>query len=672
MNRLITISALAAAVLSFAACQDDGMKVKFTDVGPEMNIVSCDQSAFMGDSVRFSVSLTDDFPLSTLKAKLMFDETDVSDVTIRTKENGTYEGAISVPLYADIPDGTATLVFTGQNTGLGKTEKSVDVNISRPNSDYLTLTVNGTSYRMDKTADYQYAVTASFPAIAPGIITTSAIDDAGHVISLGWDGSAIKAGSPKDIPFNAVKAGTYKISVNLLTLVAEPFGKITSSLNESSTTETINLLQGSEIDFSGISNIENWDLDYDFFTLNDDNTVTFKAVDGLYKLTADFSAKFIKVEAMSDSDTPASLQDNGTGAIWVIGSGFGKPSIGPSWDTNDGAYCLSQISSKVYQLTLTAGSSITRTGYSIKFFYQKGWGGEFDSYSSVNDLTGLFQVTSSGNVEQAGEDVSLEVGKSYQFTIDVTNGPSAATLKIEQVAIPVKTLDIKVNGLQASRLSATHYQIPSVDLTKDGTITVTGISDLSTWYLDPDYLYLDGSSIKFNAVSGKFAIDLYLDLGYVEFRRLTSSGTEAKINDGALWLMGWGVADPVMTKQIGFTEGAAFCMAEVEPMVFRFTGTAVAETDGTTLGGRIRYDYISAKYFGQDGWGNECGKILGSATTVSLTNLAAEYFSMSDSYNIELKDAETKPLEKGAVYVLTVDLSKTASTGVEVIDLVKK
>jgi len=673
MKKSIIFLAVSAALLW--GCNDDSMDVKFTQKGPQMEILSCDETAFMGDSIRFSVSLNDDFPLSTLKADLYYDETGVSNVTIRTKEDGTYSAAISSPIFADISDGTASLIFTARNTGLGITKDTVEVAVSRPDCEYLTLVLEGKEYKMTKVGDYLYEVTGNFPAAASALIKTPSLDASGHVVTFGWDGSsALKVGSSVKIPFSAAKAGVYKISVDLKTLTAAPFGTITCNVSEASKTEVLNLLQGTTVAFPNIADITDWNMDYDFFKVNEDNTITFKPIDGLYKFTADFDKSFIKVEAMADADNYSTF-DSGSaeGAIWAIGGNFGKPKIGDSWNTDTGAYCLSEISDKVYQLTLTAGESLGVSGYSIKFFHQKGWGGEFGSFATVNGA-GLIKVTNSGNIEPA-EDVKLDLGQAYTFTIDVTKGFGAASLSIVKTDIPVSSLDIHVNGVKAARVSSTHYQVQSIDIEKGQALNIEGVTDLTSWFLDPDYLYIDGSSLKFNAVSGKFAIDLYLDGGYATFRRLKSNGEEATIDEGALWMMAWGLANPTMKDgQLAFNPGAAFCLAEIKPMVFQFTGIAVEETDATTVGGRIRYDYLSFKYFGQDGWGRECGKIIDEkvANTVKLTNLAATYLNVSDSHNIELKDAVGQPLEKGATYVLTIDLSKTATDKIEVIDLIKK
>lgn len=161
---------LAVPATVAVSCKDDGMDVKFTDKGPEMTIESCATEAFMGDSVRFSIKLNDEFPLSTLKAKLLFDGTSVSDLTIRTKTYGTYDAAIFVPLLKDIPDGTAELTFTAQNTGLGITEETVEVNVNRPAPSTLTLLAGGKEYTMTKSGDFSYEVTDAFPAEASALI----------------------------------------------------------------------------------------------------------------------------------------------------------------------------------------------------------------------------------------------------------------------------------------------------------------------------------------------------------------------------------------------------------------------------------------------------------------------------------------------------------------------
>ena len=107
MNKIFKISSmLLAGALALVSCKQEPV-LRLTDVGPEMKVISYTEATYMGAGIKFSVDINDnDFALSTLKAALYYDESAVADLTIRTKENGTYEGVIPAPLYKDIPDGT--------------------------------------------------------------------------------------------------------------------------------------------------------------------------------------------------------------------------------------------------------------------------------------------------------------------------------------------------------------------------------------------------------------------------------------------------------------------------------------------------------------------------------------------------------------------------------------
>ena len=669
IRRLYLFTAIAFALTSFFSCKKAVPVVPLTSVGPDMKINSCDENAYMGGKINFSVSLKDEFPLSTLKVKLLFDEDVVSEKVIRTKENGEYKDELYVPLFADIPDGTATLEFISQNTGLGISKKTLEVGISRPDFPFMNLKIGEKTYKMEKTGKYKYALEGEFPADAHGFVLSPEAGEQGSLIKIGWDGKKLSASSEKEIPFSAVKQGIYTIYVDLMTLTAGPFGKTALALNPEAPVEVLNLLQGTVLTFPGIQDIINWDLDFDFFNVSAENVVTFKSFDGIYKLSANFGKKFIRVEKMKNKSELEVLEDDGSGALWMIGGAFGKPVIGPSWNTDEGAYCFAESSPKVYVMTLSEGSSIHNKSFSLKVFHQKGWGGEFKSYASFNDETGLFKVTASGNIEIA-DGKQLITGKAYAFEIDLTEGKSSPRLHIFETVVPVSSLEIEINGVKAGKVSATIYSA-ILDLKKNDALSISGeITGLDTWWFDPDFIKKEGGGLKFTAMSGKYKVILYLDGSYAELRRMKDNETEAEINEGGLWLMGWGVANPVMTKQLGFSPGKAFSMAEVDNMVFQFTGTAVGEKDGKTMGGRFRVDYISAKYFGQDGWGKECGKILGNPTTVELGPQASTMLKLTNSKNIEL--AEGVKLEEGAVYTLTVDLSKVESKGIETIEFVKK
>lgn len=653
MNKILKLSAVVSAgVMALASCQQEPV-LRLTDVGPEMTVNSCTEATYMGADIKFSVSINDDdFALSTLKATLLYETVEVSNVTIRTKENGTYEGTIHAPIYKDIDDGPATLAFASQNVGMGLTYDTLYVDLKRPDFETLTLTdEEGGTYSLQSVGNYKYELTQEFPTLVKGIVTTPAINAEGDVISFGWTGSELAVNNENPIPFSSTIPGEYTISVDLMKLTASPFGYVISEefdLSESNATAVYQLRQGLGLKFPSIEAIHDWDLDPDFFTVDEDKNVIFDAVDGYYKFQADFKNAFIKVLPCDADGNTLSLNESGDGAVWVIGANFGKPSIGPGWNTTDGAYAMAQVSPKVYQFSLNVGGQINETSGEIKFFHQMGWGGEFkqENFASF-DGAGVFQMTEDGNVKLA-DNAKMTEKKAYRFTLDLTNGVNAAVLKVKEVeAIGGASLNILINDVKADKLSRTIYKVKSIALEKGEAISFSGIENPLEWYVDPDHFTVDASGLKFNAVSGYYSLELNLDMNYVTVRRVKEDGSAATYADeGAITIMGWGIAHPMMTSQLAWEAGALITLAEVEDGVYQFSGIAVEEKDGTTVGGRWRYDYLSAKLFGQAGWGAE------QASDLNLTDEAKKYIKQSAGSNIELVDGVQ--LEKGAEYVMTI------------------
>ena len=667
MNKIIKTAALAlASVFAVASCQKTPEFIT-TDVGPEMTVNAYTDATYMGGDIKFSVDVNDkDFALSTLKAHLYYGATKVSDLTIRTKENGTYEGVIKAPMIKDIPNGIAPLVFTSQNVGMGLTYDTVYVSVKRPDFQTLKLvSEDGAQYDLVKGEDttdedgktvvnYTYSVKANFPEKVKAHIFTPAINDEGDVISIGWDGSALVAGHVNPIPFTAGMAGEYTISVDLMALTASPLGT-------GSVVSIEELKQGQVMNFGDVVDLNNWTIDYDFFEVNDDFTeVKFRAVDGFYQLSYDAEKMWIKVEPVDADGNLLSLSADGSGAAWVIGSNFGKPVIGPGWNTEDGAYPMAQVAEKVYQFTLSAPGQVAVSGADFKFFHQKGWGGEFvkADYAEVN-IAPAFDMTDSGNIQ--GKEV--KGGKSYKFTLDLTGGVKAAKLSCEEVVVPVNMLDIQVNGVAAMKMSNEVYKVMAVNVEQNSIISFSGIDNPLAWYVDPDHFEITAEGLKFKAVSGYYSFELNLANQFVTVRRVKADGKAATYADeGAITFMGWGVAHPMMTSQLAWDSGALITLAEVEDGVYQFTGVAVKETDGETIGGRWRYDYLSFKFFGQAGWGDEQG-------TVTLTPEAAK--CLATPGNVELAEGVT--LELGATYVMTVTAGDLKDGKFDVtIDFVKK
>ncbi len=249
-----------------------------------------------------------------------------------------------------------------------------------------------------------------------------------------------------------------------------------------------------------------------------------------------------------------------------------------------------------------------------------------------------------------GKGTELTFG--WNGTEIVLNGPQGIPFDIMgsgTVTFNTKTfegspfVDIKVNGQKAAPAPDGAYKAV-VNIAKGTKMDVQGAGDFSQWYVDPDHFRVESDGVYFNAVDGYYSFEMNTEHKFVTVRRVKEDGSPATYKDeGAITFMGWGVAHPVMTNQFGWENGAMVTLAEVEDGVYQFSGKAVEETDGTTLGGAWRYDYLSFKFFGQAGWGAEYG-------TVILTERAKEWIAVPG--NIEL--ASGVQLELGAEYVMTV------------------
>lgn len=650
MNKIFKIATIAlAGAAVFASCQREPEMPKYTDVGPEMTVISQTEATYMGADVKFSVDLKDkEFALSTLKAALYYDDTKVSDLYLRTKEYGTYDCVLHAPLYKEIPDGIASIVLTAQNVGMGLTYDTLYVSLQRPNFETVYLVdESDNKIEMTKTGDYTYAYEGDFPTLFKAKVVTPAINDEGEVVTLGFDGTYMSSTKDAFIPFSTGIAGHFTLTVDLYTLKAAPVGS-------GNVVAVAEFEQGQTMDFGGVVDFNNWVLDYDYFVVNEDFTAaTFRPVSGLYRMEYNIDDMFIKVEPMADQDNVLTLSADGTGAPWVIGSGVGKPVVGPSWNTEDGAYPMAQISDKVYQFTLTCPGQLSTTA-DFKIFHQKGWGGEFltSDYAEINLAPAFEMDPSSGNIKSK----DTTPGKSYKLILDLTGGVKAAKISYEEVEIASNTLDIKVNGVGALKVSNTIYKVAAVKVDQNSTISFSGIENPEQWWVDPDHFAITAEGLQFKAVTGFYSFELNLEEQFVTVRRVKEDGKAATyVDEGAITFMGWGVGHPYIASPLAWDGGHLITLAEIEDGVYQFTGVAGEGTD-TTMGVRWQYDSeLSFKFFGQAGWGVEWGK-------VTLTDEAKKWLEVYGNVELIGKDPgaeegkwETRyPLELGATYVMTV------------------
>ncbi len=656
MKLLKYIAIGAFAVAAFSGCNDEPELIT-SDRGPTMEILALGEAAQMGGKVSFEIRLTDNIPLSTLKATLYYDQDAVSNVTIRTKTEGTYTGEIDVPFFKEIPDGNATLLIQAQNIQFGLTTTERKVAVTRPDFDHLTYVLGDEEYTMTRTAPFQYEVTDNFPQKPKGYIKSPETTD-GTVINFGWEDSAVKVGSKSAIPFTNSNAGVYTITFNTLTYEASPFTKLLLNGTEMTMVDddnykvTAKFTKGQSVAFSGIADFDEWIIDSDFFAVDATRNITFAAISGNYSITANFKHKYLRVEAGDSNGDAAVLAADGSGAIWLIGNGFTKPSMKNKvgWEPNN-ALCLAPIAAGKYQITGVAGLSLDARDIDFKFFYQKGWGSEYgdDKISTTSDIIYVGDGKNGHDKGNIGivKGTSLDMGGVYRFTVDVTAGVAAAVLTCEKIGEQVlPASEISFAGVAMTMADADNYS-GVVDLTQGQSLSilVDGVETNSSWYANVDYV----DNNKFVPVSGKYNVKLSGVTGdrYISFGRLTASGDKATTNadgSGGIYIMAWGLGYPSLSSQFGWNPGAAYSMAEVSPKVYRLTGKAGPEK-GSSIGQVFRFDYLSFKFFCQDGWGEEFNGPLDNGAKAFLSNQG----------NLEL--ASGVQLETDATYVLTVDLT---------------
>jgi len=443
MKNLIFIICAIYAINLFSSCKDDD-NYELSPGNPVLEAKTDVSSALFGDSLPFTANVSDNVPLSVLKAQLFFGDDIVDEQTIRTKTDGEYSGKLFIPYYKNVPDGTATLELTLTDTHLSRVTKSLDINVKRPEYPYLILVTSDKSYPMVPTGKaYEYAATESFPSTdLNAYIKTPAVGANGNEITFGWENGAITEGSKGEIPFSSSVGGVYSVTFNTKTYEAGPFFELTvngqrmSMVDKENFSIDMNVTQGETLKIEGLGNIAEWWIDPDFFTRKSDNEFAFAPITGKYRIIANTTLQYFRIETLSGND-PATLQADGTGAIWVIGTNVGKPTVAGNevgWNT-DKALCMAPIGDKKYRLTVVGGQSVSLGEINFKFFHQKGWGGEFTDAV----LTTTSNIVFVGSGGTSGRDpgnlglvdgVTLEANATYVFIVDVSAGISNGVLTV--------------------------------------------------------------------------------------------------------------------------------------------------------------------------------------------------------------------------------------------------
>ncbi|MCM1378051.1 MAG: DUF5121 domain-containing protein [Clostridium sp.] len=655
----------AGALLT--ACSDDDL----APGNPIMNVSGNLDKACFGDSLAFTVKATDnEVPLSTIHAELFFGDEKVSERVIRTKVSGAdYESKIYVPYYANIPDGRATLKLTLQNIHFTTTEEVYEVMVSH--ADYPSLTFraeDGTEYTMDKSEQNVYSMTKRFPATLKGQIIAPKMGDNGNEIVFGYENSEIKPGAEGLIPFSNSAPGRYTISFNTFSFEGSPFvvmslnGEVLQSTGESTAQIDMNLSKGDVLTPEGFPNFTEWWINPDYFLKNEDGSLTFNAYNGNYRIIADTKAQYFRVYKLNGND-PATLNNDGTGALWIIGDGIGHPTLANQvgW-TTENAICMAPVGEKTYQVTLVGGKTVAVDKINFKFFGQMGWGVELTG-SDLVSKSDLIGVGTGDNDHDNGnlflkDGVVLQANGVYVLTVDLTQGIHDAVMTVDYNGEQqFEERPISLNGQKMSTSDNVLYSTV-IEMNQNSKLSFKGFTALDGLYYDPDYFYFDEDAfeVSFLPVKGYYNIILNRGNGTLSAKRVNADGSDMTLQDngtGGLWLMGWGVGSPSMDHQFGWDPGKAYCLAEIKPGIFQFTGQAGPEV-GSRDGDRFRFDYLSFKFFYQNGWGGEFGE--GALKMIGNTSKL-----LKNSGNFELADGTQ--LKNGATYRVTIDLSKGITNG---------
>ncbi len=447
----IFLLVIPALLCFFTNCKKDNNDFPGTPGNPQITSLQVPEQAFFGDSISFSANVSDPLvPLSTLKAQLFFGEDMVSQTTIRTKADGHYAGKVFVPFLKNIPNGKATLKLVLQDIHFTKKEEEHQVTLSRPQYSYLYLvTENGDSLKMLRSEEntYLFRTATSAPQIIKGYIVAPAFGNNGNNINFGWGGGTIKENIKNPITFLSLQSSPYNILFNTFTYERSPFASYKLNDKEMNFTADghffidLNLNTGDELKAEGVQDFDQYWIDPDFLKKDASGKITFSAISGKYRIVADRDKKYLNVLTLNASGEKATLQPDGSGAIWIAGWGIAKPGMNngqPGWSPGK-MLCMAPVKPKVYQMTITAstekGNGQIRTDYfDFKFFFQDGWGGEYrgpDYAETKGIIPEIVTVQESGNLGLSSGK-QLTEGKVYIISIDCTEGRAKPKLEIKE------------------------------------------------------------------------------------------------------------------------------------------------------------------------------------------------------------------------------------------------
>lgn len=214
----------------------------------------------------------------------------------------------------------------------------------------------------------------------------------------------------------------------MCTMSADAQTKITPS---ATTVQTLD--QGASYTFDGY---EDYYVSPSFFSITADGKYRFKAVSGSYLVEAkdNNGVKYLQVRSCNADGSLATLQADGTGAIYMIGLGIGLPSATENevgWEPANGI-SMAQTSPKHFEMTGVIGKEFSQT-IQFQFYGQAQWfpklcGSDGQTYhiTTNSDLIGIGKGFSVDGHDDGTlyykNGANVQAGDSLTISLDCSNG----------------------------------------------------------------------------------------------------------------------------------------------------------------------------------------------------------------------------------------------------------
>ena len=377
----------------------------------------------------------------------------------------------------------------------------------------------------------------------------------------------------------------------MCTMPADAQTKITPSA-----TTVQALEQGLVYTFDGY---EDYYVNPSFFSKTTDGKYRFKAVSGSYLIEAkDNGYKYLQVRSCNTDGSLASLQPDGTGAIYMIGNGIGLPNATENqvgWTPENGI-SMPQTSPKHYEITGVIGKEFGQT-IDFQFYGDNTWNHKLCGFEGqeyhISSSSDLISIGLGNNVDGHDDgslyykDGILQTGDTLTITLDCSNGKGNVVL----------TTDLKPCAYSTITPSATTVQW----LKQGSDYAFDGFED---YYVNPSFFSktTDGK-YRFKAVSGSYLIEAKNNsCKYLQVRSCNADGSLATLQadgTGAIYMIGWGIGLPNATEnQVGWTWANGISMAQTSPKHYELTGVI-----GKEFGQTIEFQF----YGRADSWPKICG-----------------------------------------------------------------